>query len=288
MSNLVITLPGRDEWKLERFRASQNEAGLDLEIDIWPGVIVDEAPEKLKWAIDQGYIPQPARPKKRGDIGAALAHITLWHHISKSNEPPDAVYLIFEDNCLFTDKSGWLIEYMKEKIRRDDLDFANLRVLRPKGKVLQRNPTILEMGQHRVRSPYPNVFLSSYMLTPRGARRILHLFKHRKFDITKYIIDIAFVKAIHERQSNQPFRGVVVKDVEYIGHIETKGDSRRKLNASRASNPPEDGSTLSTPPKTHGMTLRSGLVMIGIIVISILVLGLLAILLITKGGKKKL
>ena len=92
------------------------------------GVIARETPEILQWALDNklGHVKND---KLKGNIGSALAHITLWDFVAKHGD--DETFLIFEDNALVQRKSAQALV----DVRDLDYDMVYLRTLRPTGKI---------------------------------------------------------------------------------------------------------------------------------------------------------
>lgn len=83
---------------------------------------------------------------------------------------------------------------------------------------LQKIPDVAEM--------LPNVWLSSYMIRPSGAQKILSGMVRRKFDISTDIIDRCLVRIIHEGSMN----AYAIATGQYFGHVETIGDTRQREN----------------------------------------------------------
>ena len=216
---MLISLP-KDEWKRERFEKSMVQKNQRFIYKIWEGVILREKPHLLNWAIKNKYTKIPKKPNAKGNIGSALAHITLWEEISKHDD--SVSFLVFEDNVLATDKSWDGIK----KVQHIDYDFINMRVLRPNGKKTQI-PDLLKFESTIVTEPLPNVWLSSYLITPRGARLFLEELKKNQFDLSTDIIDRCVTIFLH---SNDNIKAYIFDNDKYFGHIETSGDTRRKEN----------------------------------------------------------
>ena len=154
-----------------------------------------------------------------------MAHITLWKHISKNlkNEP----VLIVEDNCLFTSNSLQRIK----KLKGLDYDFLNLSVLRPDG-LETRIPNIkkcyISFLKSTQKDKLSNVWLSSYLLTPKGARLILNNFKNEKYDISikNNTIDWCLSRLLYSYNNINAY----INTDNSFGHIETESDTRRIEN----------------------------------------------------------
>ncbi len=227
----------RDGWKLGRFQSSVRNVGLewnDLGISFWPGIIVNERPEVLRWAVEEGYICEPhSAPHAYGNIGAGLAHITLWHALSQ--RPDNETWMVYEDNALQTSKSEWAISYYSSF----EFDWINLRtyISRIRGTPtsehgvlrMANNEHVAQMQPRWLRHiwPMPNLWLSSYLMTPSGARKILREFKHIKPDISEYIIDQVAITATCQSSDIVAY---VIDHRGLFGHMQTDGDSRAQLN----------------------------------------------------------
>jgi len=218
----MITLP-HDQWKRDRFQQSMDSSGGYFDYKQWEGVIVRERPDILKWTIDNklGHV---TNEKLKGNIGSALAHITLWDFVARHNENDH--FLIFEDNALVQKKSKQAIADMMKV----DYDMLYLRALRPRGRKTQIPGLLKSTYEPEVKEPMPNVWLSSYLLKPSGARQLLEYFKEHNFDLSTTIIDRAVSRAILSDPSEK-MKVFVVDHGEFFGHVETKGDTRRRENS---------------------------------------------------------
>ena len=218
----LISLP-KDNWKRDRFKKSMVENNQYFSYKQWDGIILREKPQLLDWAIQKKYTVPPKNPDAKGNIGSALAHITLWEEIA--NHGDNVSFLVFEDNVLTTNKS-W--EGIK-KVENLNYDFINLRVLRPEGKKTHL-PEVFAFDTKPVNEPLPNVWLSSYLITPKGARLFLEELKNNQYDLSVDIIDRCVTRFLH---SNDTIKAYIIDSDEYFGHIETAGDTRRKENGGR-------------------------------------------------------
>ena len=217
----LISLP-RDAWKRERFRESMRRSKQHFEYEEWSGVLLRENPAALRWALSRklGHVSNPAL---KGNIGSALAHLTLWDHIARQDDTRN--FLVLEDNAIVTSKSVGAVR----KLTRLRYDMIYLVALRPKGKPTARSDLLQVTHDPRPREPLPNVWLSSYLLRPRGARQLLAYFKTHNFDISTVIVDRAVSRAIQSDPTGR-MRVFVVNHSEFFGHVETKADTRRREN----------------------------------------------------------
>ena len=223
----------RDGWKLGRFQNSVRDQGLefhDLNINLRPGVIVSERPELMQWALDNNYMRPPSKPNNKGNIGSGFAHILLWNELSQM--PDNVTYLIYEDNAIQTRRSEWAVDHFSMM----DFEFFNLcpeiprgsptsehGVLRfPNSEIIQPPPQILWSIY-----PMPNLWLSTYMITPSGAREMLLQMQRLLPDLSTLPIDQVAVMAMYRSSTA---RAYTVNSREYFQHISTHGDTRIQLN----------------------------------------------------------
>ena len=247
----MINLP-QDTWKLERYEKSRKDNHVVLDTSIWKGVVVGDSPHKLQWAIDKGYTRNILDKSKHGNIGSALAHLTLWDHIANSGFHDDeSVYLIMEDNVLFTQESRQFLDDIQspEGNMFDGLSFdiINLCVLRPmtakigtagctphtfpagnsnKGISYSSGSGLECVKKGDVKEPLPNVWLSSYMVTTKGCRKLLEAVADESPDISTDIID----RVVSRIVSKYDMSAYIFQNCKLFNHIETGHDSRSKLN----------------------------------------------------------
>ena len=223
----------RDGWKLGRFQRSVRDIGMhydDLGITLRPGVIVADHPELQQWAMDEGLMTTPSIPGNLGNIGSALVHLTLWRDIAI--RPDNETYMIYEDNALQTMQSENAIDHFSQF----EFEFFNFRVLRPEGSQTSENGVLripnnkfIEPPPHFLWffEPMPNLWLSSYMITPSGAREMLAQFRNINADLSDIPVDQAAVMAMYRSGSA---RAYVVDHDRFFGHLETHSDTRSQLN----------------------------------------------------------
>ena len=108
-----------------------------------------------------------------------------------------------------------------------------MRVIRPKGEptVLENVLRIPHVPSAKPETGMPNVWLSSYLLRPSGARKLLANLPACQFDFSRDIIDSCVVTLIMRRVGD--IKGYVVDHDKFFGHVETEGDTRRQENAGR-------------------------------------------------------
>lgn len=111
-----------------------------MPIKRWGGVIADE--QKYAWAKRQGLYGKNTTGVLWGNIGASMAHLSLWRHAYDS-EDTDYV-LVFEDdekiNEGFWDRLSAVIDLVEGGSSMwQDFDMVNLNVLRPWGTAVTSN-----------------------------------------------------------------------------------------------------------------------------------------------------
>jgi len=222
-----------DSWKLDRIKESAVSSGvqIDWSRSIWPGVICKEHPEIVQRSVESGYIVDP-RGRGLGDVGAALAHITLWEQIAQQVGPNDIV-LAMEDNALFTNES--LNGTCATIAAMGDFDYLALTVMRPRGSPFNEDLGIRDVRKGWVSEPLPNVWMSSYLVTGAGAAKLLKCLKANPHNFAKNIIDHVVSKQC--LSGDESIRAFVVDHNRFFGHEETLGDSRKKFNLDAALHP---------------------------------------------------
>lgn len=228
LSAYMITLP-QDQWKRDRFKQSMDTHGQEIQYKQWEGVIVQDKPELLNWAL-KNKLGHVKNKKLKGNIGSALAHITLWDFVAKRDDSEH--FLIFEDNATVTEMSHtafWDVHNL-------DYDMIYLRALRATGEPTNipgvLRVTYMPSWADEPNNLAPNIWLSSYLLKPRGARQLLQYFKEYNFDLSGTIIDRAISKAI-SLDATQRMKVFVVDHKKYFGHVQTKGDTRLRQNGGK-------------------------------------------------------
>lgn len=227
IAGIRINHLAQDTWKLDRVRRSACMHGFEINwtTSVWPGVIVKERPWLLTNAIKMGYTKPPGTDKL-GNVGAALAHVTLWEDLS-TNYDLDLVWLVMEDNVLFKPESlaGMCITITAA----GDFDVLNLSVLRPMGVKIDDTLGLLRVAKEPVKDPgLPNVWLSSYLITGRGAAKMLRCFQRANQNLAEVVIDRVVVQdCLHKDEDIAAF---VVDHHRFFGHLETGGDARAQHN----------------------------------------------------------
>jgi hypothetical protein len=223
----------RDGWKLGRYKNTVRHLGLefgDLNINLRPGVIVSERPELMTWALKENLMKSPSRPNKKGNLGSGFAHLLIWNELSQL--PDNVTYMVYEDNAVQKQESEWAIKHFSQL----DFDFFNLCPERAAGTATSEHD-VLRYPNNEIIHPPPallwsvfpmyNLWLSSYLITPSGAREMLHQMRAMRLDLSTLPIDQVAVMAMYRSSTA---RAYTVNGRQYFDHISTGGDTRIKLN----------------------------------------------------------
>ena len=172
----------KDVERLEKFSSNMKSQNLDFLRHVGP-------------LIESKYIQfnnKSYRVYARGYVGVALAHLTLWEKISKMKD--DILVNVFEDDEVIKENYEQNITHEINRIGAS-FDFFNLSVIRPMGKEIQ--PGILKIDNKNIWFKDPNIWLSNYIITPKGAQKILSYFNNEVHNINKNF-DRVIVKILHK------------------------------------------------------------------------------------------
>jgi len=226
-----------DEWKLERTDSFAQRFGfhIDWNRSVWPGVVCKDHPEIVQHAVNSGYISDPGG-HNLGNVGAALAHITLWEHIVQQMGPADIV-LVLEDNVIFKPESlTGTCAAIAAAGDTDYFDYLALAVREPRGAPFDEHIGIRRVIKEPSTQPVPpNLWMSSYLVSGAGAAKLLDCMKASRPDVATDIID-----QVVSRQclSGDPsIRAFIVDHKRFFDNRQTRGDSRKKLNMDTALHP---------------------------------------------------
>ena len=211
-----------DGWKLDR---------MDFGHLAWTPHLVDSVDLQTEAGRQvlrdhQGYLHEPPKITRAGNLGAALAHIRLWVRLVQQQGGRGA--LLFEDNVLFHPDSLHRVNATLARV--PDADFVNFAVLRPTGTVVDA-----AMGLHRyvvnprMREPIANVWQSSYYLSRAGAQLLLRHLAARRLDFNHRIID----REVSRFWSSNASLAAYFVHPSVFGHRETTKDLRKRRNAWR-------------------------------------------------------
>jgi GR25 family glycosyltransferase involved in LPS biosynthesis len=191
-------------------------------------VVCRDHPEVVEHVVESGYMIDSGGSAP-GNVGAALAHITLWEHIVQRLNPNDIV-LVMEDNVLFMPSS--LTGTCDAIAAVDDFDYLALAVLRPLG-----TPVTPDLGIRQVNKEHltdwlwmPNLWMSSYLVTGNGAAKLLNCLKREP---QNYGAELRIIDRVVSQQclsGDASIRAFIVDHSRFFGHTETHSDSRVKEN----------------------------------------------------------
>ena len=192
----------------------------DVPIERIPGVNLKRNPKLYKEAVSAGKHPDVPLTR-HGYVGLALAHILAWETVANRNIP----HLIVEDDVI--PRQNWrenvssLIDVLESQF-----DFMLVNALRPTGTHIGHELLKFDTSRSYLVEPLPNVWLSSYVLTPNGARTLLQIMKNAQYDMNVVQLDHALIMSVGG--TNIDFY-VVSTTNKYFIHDETDSD-KEKLN----------------------------------------------------------
>ena len=233
----MISLPENHE-QLARF--SDRMSSQEINFKVWSGVRLQsfehaQTDKRVKRYIQQGIMKTPTEVRKVGNVGLALAHLSLWEHLQK--EMPDAgIALVFEDDEIIGDDFLPELERVLDAIPRP-FDFLNINALRAKGNPVSQYPGLYQMDLLECMVKHQpcrdknldNVWLSAYILTKEGVGNLLEQMKQMQPDMSKIVFDHAVSFAA---QSSSHIKAFAMEQNTISQHKET--DSfRRAYNNDR-------------------------------------------------------
>ena len=153
-------------------------------------------------------------------MGLGLAHMKAWELVARRTTP----HLILEDDTTPTDK--WIDAIERLVNTFPDFDLLLLNALRPHGVhvghgVLRVDTTV---EAHSTGDRMSNAWLSSYMLSPKGAAYLLERMKRAQYDLNRIQFDHALMRALGRSNINVY---VVSTTNRYFVHDETDSDKVR-------------------------------------------------------------
>lgn len=168
--------------------------------------------------VEDGLLKSPNGKLNYGNLGAAIAHMKLWKEIAEGHEE---YALILEDDSV--PNTNYLQGLHGAVNAAPDFDMINMVVLRPMGEDMMNKHGMLKVktkqGLNHAR--LPNVWTSAYLLSKKGASKLLDLFRAHSFDLNNVIVDRAMVAATND---SADFARYVVRDDRYFIHVETDSD----------------------------------------------------------------
>ena len=183
----VINLKERED-KLLAFNRNS-----DMKMTRLDGVNLRKDNKPYLEAIKEGFHADVPLTKL-GYVGVGLAHLNAWKRVSK--EKKNAI--IFEDDCKF--KTNWHSNILTKLYTLYNIDpnfdLFLLNVLRSKGIPIAKNILKIDNSK-KEEEPCPNVWLSCYILTPKGAKKLLTLFQHIRPNFNTTQIDRALIFGLY-------------------------------------------------------------------------------------------
>ena len=200
----VVINMDRDKARLDKFTKMMAAQDLSFKRHVGPLIESDTA----------SVLDTTFNVYARGYVGVAMAHLTLWEDIAHRND--EYYYIIFEDDEIIREnyKNNILHELKKTKER---FDFFNLNAMRPLGTEIY--PGILKVTHKKYGKKTPNIWLSNYIITSKGAHKILSYLKKDIKNLNRNF-DSLFVHVLHKYCDE--INTLILKDREkYSIHDET-------------------------------------------------------------------
>ncbi len=203
----------RDKERLETFTTQMSQQNLTFERHIGP--VIDET--------EVSFGGNSYRVSAKGYVGVALAHLRLWEKIAQL-EDDTLLCNVFEDDEVL--KDNYLQNVTNEILKIDEgIDFFNLNVIRPLGKEVA--PDILKIVHKTFGKKNPNIWLSNYIITPLGARKIIKLVAERVTNLNVNF-DRTFVQIIHEESDN--LNCFILKPQDKLSIHDEEESSKKDMN----------------------------------------------------------
>jgi glycosyl transferase family 25 len=133
-----------------------------------------------------------------GLIGCAASHKTLWKQLINSKEN---FYIIFEDDIELTEKSfkiiNKIIPYLNNK--EYDIDYLNLNCINYGCGI---HKTIFSIDEYKFGKPYIPLSTGSYIITKKGANKLLNYISNNSYHIDFEILFVKFFSNFNYYASN--------------------------------------------------------------------------------------
>ena len=212
----VVINMDKDKARLEEFTKMMDAQGLPFERHVGP--LIESKNVSILDATFNVYA--------RGYVGVAMAHLTLWENIAHRND--EYYYIVFEDDEIIREnyKDNILSELKKVK---EEFDFFNLNVMRPLGTEIYSG--ILKVTHKKYGKKTPNIWLSNYIITSRGARKILSYLKKDIKSLNRNF-DSLFVHVLH-KYCNE-INTLILKDREKYSIHDEAISVKKDINNSNA------------------------------------------------------
>lgn len=215
----VINLE-RDVHKFKRFLKPIKEQNINFKI--WRGAIITDIKQLKIYHSKYKYTKNTKTINYSGNVGSSFAHLSLWTYCLNQD---DDYFMIFEDNCVIKDNFIKNLNNFLKKI--DNFDFFNLNVIRPSGITTDN---ILFKYQNlkltRNYGSYPNVWMSSYIISKNTIQFLLHMSSYINFD-TVIPIDKIIIYILNKVRNIKYYS---IKTNHLTNHMEKNTDTRKLLN----------------------------------------------------------
>jgi len=166
-----------------------------------------------------GQSPYITGTRHLGDAGSALAHLRAWERIARGSGPA----LVLEDD----ERPLSLVASDLAAAAAPGFDLLYMNALRPRGhQLVDRELCLYRVQPHALRSAWgrqPNVWLSAYLVSPAGARKLLALLAAHPLDMDA----VPFDKGLMRRLEHVPHQIdvlVIAETNRYFEHIELDSD----------------------------------------------------------------
>jgi GR25 family glycosyltransferase involved in LPS biosynthesis len=171
----------------------------DVKFNIWRGIVLMNNEHLKEYQKFHSFAYGTKVANKKGNIGSAFAHMSLWKYCLCL---PDEYFLIMEDNCQLKANFKLNVINIVKHINDPNLDFLNLNVLRPKGRIIGKIQTsqteqtlVYKMDNLRdVREPMPNVWISGYIIAKKFIPKLIEALS--EIDFNDRIIDREIIRAV--------------------------------------------------------------------------------------------
>lgn len=215
LKTLVINLKSRpDKWD----SMQQRLVGIDHERS--EGVNLHEDFYLFEEMVHEGVLKNVNLQKNRyGHAGLTIAHLHAWRRVT------DQPVLILEDDT----KPLHIYACMDCVKSASDFDMILMNALRPRGAMYDESLHLLKVKTRENLGPKftkkPNIWLSAYILSPRGVQMLMDVFKKHPIDVNSEEFDKAL---IYRLKYLKDFNFYVVKQTNlYFLHDESDSDKKR-------------------------------------------------------------
>lgn len=156
-----------------------------------------------------------------GNAGSALAHLGAWERVARMAEP----VLILEDD----EPPLSLVTCDDAATASPGFDLILMNVLRPRGhRLVDRELFLYQVDTPLLRVTWnvrllPNIWISAYVLSPAGARKLLALFAAYPADMDWEVFDRSLMRRLINKAHDVNLY-VIGQTNRYFMHSETDSD----------------------------------------------------------------